>query len=84
MIICPPAPQFSKASVGPPAAALAALGRDRVFLASWVADSLLLAAVQQKAKVRPLMMPSGDHSPCTLGHAMLHISRTCPQAPRTD
>ena len=44
--------QLSKASMGPPASAIASLGGGRLFLGSWVGDSLLVSATRQQTKVR--------------------------------
>jgi hypothetical protein len=43
--------QLSKASMGPPASAMAALGGGVLFLGSWAGDSLLVRATQQQTKV---------------------------------
>lgn len=43
--------QLSKASVGPPTSAIAALGDGGLFLASWLGDSLLVRAIKQQPKV---------------------------------
>jgi hypothetical protein len=51
--------QLSKASMGPPASAIASLGGGLLFLGSWAGDSLLVSATRQQTKVRCCGNPQG-------------------------
>jgi hypothetical protein len=64
--------QLSKASMGPPASAIASLGGGRLFLGSWVGDSLLVSATRQQTKVRRRRGSKGS----TFNNAVLVLLET--------